>query len=147
MKPARTTCIPTPADIGLRIPAHLIADRFCSGFHHALSGGQINKVEQLRLSFREGFRAGKLYMKHKWAGSDLLMKYAVETLKHIHNIWGKEVILETVINKQEVAMICNSGIEDPKLHERGPVPSDKKPEPSSLSLNMMDTTDKHLYFV
>lgn len=63
MKPARTTSIPTPADIGLRVPAHLIADRFCSGFHHALSGGQINKVEQLRLSFREGFRAGKLYLK------------------------------------------------------------------------------------
>jgi hypothetical protein len=63
MKPARTTCIPTPEDIGLPVPAHLIADRFCSGFHHALSGGQINKVEQLRLSFREGFRAGKLYLK------------------------------------------------------------------------------------
>ena len=63
MKPARNTCIPTPADIGLRIPTHLKADRLCRGFHHALSGGQINKVEQLRLSFREGYRAGKLYLK------------------------------------------------------------------------------------
>ena len=63
MKPARTTYIPTPADIGLRIPAHLMADRFCCGFHHALTGGQINKVEQFRLSFREGYRAGKLYLK------------------------------------------------------------------------------------
>ena len=63
MKPARTTYIPTPDDIGLRVPAHLMADRFCCGFHHALTGGQINKVEQLRLSFREGYRAGKLYLK------------------------------------------------------------------------------------
>jgi len=63
MKAARATYIPTPEDIGLRIPRHLMEDRFREGFHHALSGGQINRVEQLRLSFREGFRAGKLYLK------------------------------------------------------------------------------------
>lgn len=63
MKPAQTTRIPTPADVGLRIPAHLIAERFCCGFHHALTGGQLDKVEQLRLSFRQGYRAGKLYLK------------------------------------------------------------------------------------
>jgi len=63
MRAARATYIPTPADIGLRIPRHLIADRFRQGFHHALSGGQINRVEHLRLSFREGFRAGKLYLR------------------------------------------------------------------------------------
>jgi len=40
-----------------------MADRFCLGFHHALTGGQINQVEHLRLSFREGYRAGKLYLK------------------------------------------------------------------------------------
>jgi stage V sporulation protein R len=117
-----------------------VRDLIVGSFAHS----HIPQVEIHNVNYGD---AGKLYMKHKWSGSDLLMKYAVETLKHIHNIWGKEVILETVINKQEVAMICNSGIEDPKLHERGPVPSDKKPEPSSLSLNMLDTTDKHLYFV
>ncbi len=63
MKAAHATCIPTPADIGLRIPPHLMTERFCHGFHHALTGGQINRVEQLRLSFREGYRAGKLYLK------------------------------------------------------------------------------------
>ena len=63
MKRTSNVYIPTPADIGLRIPAHLKEDRFCSGFHHALIGGQINQVEQLRLSFREGFRAGKLHLK------------------------------------------------------------------------------------
>jgi hypothetical protein len=63
MKRAHNTYIPTPHDIGLRIPPHLVADRFSCGFHHALTGGQITKVEQLRLSFREGYRAGKLYLK------------------------------------------------------------------------------------
>ena len=63
MKPAQTTHIPTPADVGLSIPAHLIEERFCCGFHHALTGGQLDKVEQLRLSFRQGYRAGKLYLK------------------------------------------------------------------------------------
>jgi hypothetical protein len=63
MKAAHATYIPTPEDIGLRIPRHLMEDRFRQGFHHALTGGQINQVEQLRLSFREGYRAGKLYLK------------------------------------------------------------------------------------
>ena len=72
MKRARNSYIPTPADIGLRIPGHLKADRFCSGFHHALTGGQINQVEQLRLSFREGFRAGKLYLKEIRRGKGII---------------------------------------------------------------------------
>lgn len=52
---------PDPGDLGIRIPAHLIGERFQSGFRHALEGGQLTAAEQLRLSFREGFRAGKLY--------------------------------------------------------------------------------------
>jgi hypothetical protein len=53
---------PKLEDIGVKIPRHLIKDRFRSGFEHALRGGQISRVEHLRLSFREGFRAGKLYL-------------------------------------------------------------------------------------
>jgi hypothetical protein len=54
---------PEPEELGIKIPHHLIKDRFRTGFLHALKGGQIRKVEQLRLSFREGYRAGKLYLK------------------------------------------------------------------------------------
>lgn len=54
---------PSPHDVGITIPAHLRADRFCLGFRHALSGGQITEVEHLKLSFREGFRCGKLYLR------------------------------------------------------------------------------------
>ena len=41
----------------------MIEERFCEGFQHALKGGQLCKIEQLRLSFREGYRAGKLYVR------------------------------------------------------------------------------------
>jgi hypothetical protein len=63
MKRAHNAYVPTPHDLGLRIPRHLMEERFSRGFHHALTGGQITKVEQLRLSYREGYRAGKLYLK------------------------------------------------------------------------------------
>jgi hypothetical protein len=52
---------PAPSEVGIRIPRNLIEARFKQGFRHALEGGQICAVEHLRLSFREGFRAGKYY--------------------------------------------------------------------------------------
>lgn len=58
-----THTYPTPQDVGITIPVHLRADRFCNGFEHALKGGQITEAKQLRLSFREGYRAGKLYLR------------------------------------------------------------------------------------
>ncbi len=57
------TIYPEPQDIGIVIPSHLRTDRFCKGFRHALEGMQITEVKQLRLSFREGYRAGKLYLR------------------------------------------------------------------------------------
>ncbi len=54
---------PNPQEAGVRIPPHLMEERFCAGFRHGLKGGQLNRVEYLRLSFREGFRAAKLYLR------------------------------------------------------------------------------------
>lgn len=54
---------PKPQDVSIRIPRHLIEERFCAGFEHALKGGQLSKIEYFRLSFREGYRAGKLYLR------------------------------------------------------------------------------------
>ncbi len=54
---------PDPKELGIKIPPHLREERFNRGFRHALKGGQLNKVEYLRLSFREGFRLGKLYLR------------------------------------------------------------------------------------
>ena len=57
------TSYPEPADVGITIPPHLRKDRFCRGFNHALKGGQLTQVKYFRLSFREGFRAGKLFVR------------------------------------------------------------------------------------
>ena len=54
---------PSPQEAGIRIPSHLMEDRFCAGFRHGLQGGQLDKVEYMRLSFREGYRAAKLYLR------------------------------------------------------------------------------------
>ncbi|MGD2136648.1 MAG: hypothetical protein PVF08_00220 [Gammaproteobacteria bacterium] len=54
---------PSPEEAGIRVPPHVMPERFRAGFRHALEGGQLNRVEYLRLSFREGFRAAKLYLR------------------------------------------------------------------------------------
>jgi hypothetical protein len=54
---------PSPEEAGIRVPPHLKQERFYAGFRHGLEGGQLNRVEYLRLSFREGFRAAKLYLR------------------------------------------------------------------------------------
>jgi len=54
---------PTPQELGIRIPLHLRKARFMRGFEHALKGRQLDQVEYLKLSFREGYRTGKLYLR------------------------------------------------------------------------------------
>jgi len=54
---------PKPGDAGVRIPSHLKKERFCAGFRHGLKGGHLDKVEYMRLSFREGYRASKIYLR------------------------------------------------------------------------------------
>ena len=54
---------PTPQEAGIRIPPNLQQDRFCAGFRHALGGGQLDRVEYMKQSFRMGFRAARLYLR------------------------------------------------------------------------------------
>lgn len=54
---------PSLQELGIRIPAHLKHARFNRGFQHALIGGQLDQVEYFRLSFREGYRVGKLFLR------------------------------------------------------------------------------------
>jgi hypothetical protein len=54
---------PSPDDVGISIPPNLITDRFEAGFRHGLEGRTLNQVPHLRKSFREGFRAAKLYLR------------------------------------------------------------------------------------
>ena len=54
---------PSPQEAGIRIPSHVMEERYCAGFRHGLKGGQLHKVEYMRQSFREGYRAAKLYLR------------------------------------------------------------------------------------
>jgi hypothetical protein len=54
---------PQPQEVGVRIPPHLKQERFCAGFRHGLQGGQLDRVEYMRLSFREGYRAARIYLR------------------------------------------------------------------------------------
>ncbi|MBI3563389.1 MAG: hypothetical protein HY080_16920 [Gammaproteobacteria bacterium] len=53
---------PSPEEVGVRVPTHLKQQDFYRGFEWALRGKQITQAEHLRLSFRSGYRAGKLYL-------------------------------------------------------------------------------------
>jgi hypothetical protein len=54
---------PKPGDVGIRIPPTLQPERFCAGFEHGLKGGQLDRIEYMKLSFREGFRASRMYLR------------------------------------------------------------------------------------
>ena len=63
---------PVPQEVGVRVPTHLKENRFRAGFEHGLKGGQLNRVEYMRLSFREGYRAAKLYLREVRRNQGLL---------------------------------------------------------------------------
>ena len=52
-----------PREVGVSIPRTLRKEAFEAGFEHGLRGGRLNHVEYFKLSFREGFRAAKLYLR------------------------------------------------------------------------------------
>jgi len=48
-----------------------------------------------------------LYLKHYHDGRDLHLEYAEKTLQYLHQLWGREVVLETVINEKK-SLLCFS---------------------------------------
>lgn len=54
---------PGPAQVGIAVPRGLRGELFEAGFRHGLAGGQLDRVEHGRASFRFGFRAAKLYLR------------------------------------------------------------------------------------
>lgn len=52
------------ADVEISVPPTLRNDLYKAGYVHAMQGGQLDKIEYFKLSFREGFRAAKLQMRH-----------------------------------------------------------------------------------
>ena len=47
-----------------------------------------------------------MLLQHSHTGVDLQINYAVETVKHIHKLWGKNIYLKTIVNKEPVVIWC-----------------------------------------
>ena len=49
-------------------------------------------------------RNRELFLRHCYEGQDLDMDYAERTLRHIHQLWGRTVHLETVLDDKTVVL-------------------------------------------
>ncbi|MCZ8513524.1 SpoVR family protein [Paenibacillus filicis] len=58
-------------------------------------------------------RNGELYLKHEYEGMELDLKYVERTIPYIHQLWGKPVYLESVIENKKVLFTY-----DGKKHNR-----------------------------
>jgi stage V sporulation protein R len=52
-------------------------------------------------------RNGELYLQHMYEGMELDVKYLEKTLPHVYQLWGRNVHLQTVIDKREVVFSFN----------------------------------------
>ncbi len=50
---------------------------------------------------------GELLLRHHHDGSDLDIRYAEETLRHVYRLWGRPVHLETVVAERQVRLSCD----------------------------------------
>ena len=71
----------------------------------SFANSNIPNVEITNCNFED---AGKLYLIHKHAGVDLQLEYAGKTVSHIHQLWGREVILDCIINKKQTWIKCKT---------------------------------------
>jgi stage V sporulation protein R len=46
----------------------------------------------------------ELYLRHRYEGVELDMKYARKTLEYVHKLWGRDVHLETVVDEEPMVM-------------------------------------------
>ncbi len=52
-------------------------------------------------------RNGEIFLQHHYEGMELDVKYLEKTLPHIYALWGRNVHLQTVIDKREVVFTYN----------------------------------------
>jgi stage V sporulation protein R len=49
----------------------------------------------------------ELYMKHRYEGTELDMRYARKALEHVHALWGRPVHLETIVDDESTVLHFN----------------------------------------
>lgn len=68
-----------------------IRNAIISSFSH----NRVPKIEVIDGNFRNG-----ILLTHRHTGPDLDMKYTIETMKHIFNVTGQDVYVDTIIEKK-----------------------------------------------
>jgi stage V sporulation protein R len=103
-----------------RHTAKQIRDLIIRSFAHSM----IPKIE-----VKNGNHANKGYilLKHLHTGVDLDLKYAVETMKHIFNMWGRTVYLKTKVGDEDIALeVSKEGLKkQPKMKKSPKDPRDR----------------------
>lgn len=79
----------------------------------------MGSVPVIRVHDADVGRSGVLLLEHEHDGRDLDLGYARETLAHVHRLWGRRVLLETLLDGKRVQLAW-----DPESgFERAPVAS------------------------
>lgn len=55
---------------------------------------------------------GHLFLVHEFDDRELESEYARKTLRHVHNLWGGPVTLETYLNKNKCHIVCRDADSD-----------------------------------
>lgn len=63
--------LPTPSEVGVVVPMHVDMNLYNEGFQHGLVSNKLLKREHLKASFREGFRAAKLYIRQQYQNKNI----------------------------------------------------------------------------
>jgi len=63
-----------------------------------LAGVGMGSIPSIKVEDADHGGRRTLYLKHEHDGRDLQLEYAEKTLEHVRNLWGKEVVLETIVN-------------------------------------------------
>jgi len=83
--------------IRTRHTAKEIRDAIISSFSH-------NRVPKIEI-IEGNFRNDGILLTHRHTGPDLDMKYTIETMKHIFNVTGQDVYMDTIIEKNR-RLVC-----------------------------------------
>ena len=58
-----------------------------------------------RIVLSDGDFRGGILLEHKHTGADLEIKNATETMKHIHNLTGRDIYLDTIIGEEHRLLV------------------------------------------
>lgn len=63
--------LPSAKEVGLTLPKTVNKEMFEEGFQHGLVSNKLLKPEHFKASFREGFRAAKIYLRELYKNKNI----------------------------------------------------------------------------